>query len=683
MTTLPELVVSGTPTTASVAPATLNLATSASSGSRLGLSPLGTPASIEVLRGETVRERGDLNINDAVSRATGITSVASPGDGNTALVSRGFVGPNSVMRLFDGTQMYVGAGTVTFPFDTWTVDRIEVLRGPASVLYGQGAIGGAINVVSRQPNPLERRNEAEILFDTNLTQRLGLASSGPVNEWISYNLAVAGDMSDGWVDRGRSGSLSISGALRFQVTPQLAVTVSHDYGMQQPARYLGLPLVEGRLLNSLRTKNYNIANPVIRFDDNWTQVRAEWRPNDNLVVRNTAYHLSSHRHWRNAEGYEYQPASRLVNRFDYIEILHDQEQYGNRLDASLRRSLFGLDNTLTIGTDVNRVTFGRTSNSPYGGSSDVPLTGFDPGRFINLASTYPRESSTTDQVSVFAEDRLALTPKVALVTGVRFDSIHLTRRDLVQRTSYERSFNQPSGRAGLVYQPVADVSLYAQFSAASDPVGSLLTLSPAQRDFDLAFGRQVEVGVKQVLWNGRAEWTLAAYEIVKQGLLSNNTSNPDLVQQVGQQSSRGVELAAAADLGRGVRINTNGTVLQARYDRFTGNSNGMAVSYAGKVPVQVPQVSANLWMSWNFAPGWDAQAGVRFVGQAYTDYANTQTRAGYTVVNLGLNWQPHPSLGFSARVQNAFNETYATTYYDGGYLLGPPLTAQFAMRVRF
>ncbi|MBL6082564.1 TonB-dependent receptor [Belnapia sp. T18] len=139
------------------------------------------------------------------------------------------------------------------------------------------------------------------------------------------------------------------------------------------------------------------------------------------------------------------------------------------------------------------------------------------------------------------------------------------------------------------------------------------------------------------------------------------------MQQVGQQSSRGVKLAGAGDLGRGVRININGT----------------AVSYAGKVPVQVPQVSAKLWMSWNFAPGWEAQGGVRFAGQAYTDYANTQTRPGYTVVSLGFNWQPHPALGFSARLQNAFDETYATIYYDGGYLLAPPLTAHFAMRVGF
>ncbi len=91
--------------------------------------------------------------------AVGISSVAGPGNGNLSFASRGFVGPGSVQQLYDGTRLYVGVGTVTFPFDTWSAERIEVLRGPASVLYGEGAIGGIINVVPKKPvfSPSARR----------------------------------------------------------------------------------------------------------------------------------------------------------------------------------------------------------------------------------------------------------------------------------------------------------------------------------------------------------------------------------------------------------------------------------------------------------------------------------------------------------------------------------------------
>ncbi len=111
--------------------------------------------------------------------ATGITTIASPGNGNGAFTSRGFAGPNSIQQLYDGTRFYVGAGTVTFPFDTWNVERIEVLRGPSSVLYGDGAIGGIINVVPKKPTfvPI---NTARAVVGSDGIARLALDSGGGI-----------------------------------------------------------------------------------------------------------------------------------------------------------------------------------------------------------------------------------------------------------------------------------------------------------------------------------------------------------------------------------------------------------------------------------------------------------------------------------------------------------------------
>lgn len=140
----------------------LNLDNPNTGGSRLGLTPLETPASIEVISGDTARERGQTSVVEAVTQnAAGISSNAVAGNGGTSMVSRGFAGHGSVATLYDGTKLHVSAGTVTFPFSTWSADRIEVLRGPASVLYGDGAIGGIINVVPKKPTDTFV-NEAEI-----------------------------------------------------------------------------------------------------------------------------------------------------------------------------------------------------------------------------------------------------------------------------------------------------------------------------------------------------------------------------------------------------------------------------------------------------------------------------------------------------------------------------------------
>ena len=106
-------------------------------GSHLGLSSLETPASVEQIDRATLVERGDASIVDAVSRATGISESPHPGNGGSELAARGFVGSSSVKQLFDGVRPY-GAIGVTYPFDTWAVDHIDVLRGPPRSFMARG-----------------------------------------------------------------------------------------------------------------------------------------------------------------------------------------------------------------------------------------------------------------------------------------------------------------------------------------------------------------------------------------------------------------------------------------------------------------------------------------------------------------------------------------------------------------
>lgn len=262
-------------------------------GSRLGLTPLETPASVEVLEGETIRQRGDQSIAEAASRATGITQTSSAAGG--ALVSRGFAGNTSVMRLYDGTRQYVSGGTVTFPFDPWLAERVEILRGPASILYGEGAIGGAINTVPKKPGRDPISSEVRIGYGSQNTLRTAFGSGGALSEQWSYRLDVSRNSSDGYVDRAASRSLVAAGALRFDPTRDLKITLSHDYGSQQPAPYFGIPLIDGRIDPALRKTNFNVADSYLDFHDRWTRLDAEWTPSDGLTLRNSLYRIASHR----------------------------------------------------------------------------------------------------------------------------------------------------------------------------------------------------------------------------------------------------------------------------------------------------------------------------------------------------------------------------------------------------
>ncbi|WP_341992280.1 TonB-dependent receptor [Azorhizobium sp. AG788] len=660
----------------------LNLLVPSTTGSRLDLTSLQTPASVQIIPGDLARERGQYTVIDAVSQdAAGFSASPAPGNGGTSLSTRGFSGHGSVMQLYDGTRLYVGAGTVTFPFDTWSAERIEVLRGPASVLYGEGAIGGVVNVVPRKPDPYASHGEAFMALDSLLSGRVALDATGPINDRVSYRFDIAGKVSDGWVDRGDNTSLAVSGSLRIQASDDLVFSLSNDYGFQQPQAYFGTPLIGGRLSDVNRTANYNVDNALIRYSDNWTQFKTEWAASDALTIRSTFYYLTSDRHWRDAETYSFQPATGLVRRTDYLEIRHDQTQAGNRTDATYHARLLGMPNALVVGFDINKVGFTHINNSPYGGTSTVPLVGFDPGSFLSPVATVPKYHSDTVQYAIFAEDRLVLNDQWSIVGGLRSENPTITRYNQVNgQEEFQKAYSALTGRIGVVYTPITDLSVYASYTTGIDPVSGLITLSSANASFDLTTAEQYEVGVKQAFWGGRGEWTLAAYDIIKYDLLARSSTSSTVTEQIGQQSSRGLEATFSLAFHPDWRLSANAAVLDARYDRFITTSG---INATGNTPIGVPEQVGNMWLTWMFAPRWKTWAGVQYVGPMFVNEANTIQRPDYVVVNGGIQWSPTPASTLALRVYNLFDETYAVAGGTTQWVLGQPLTAELSASVRF
>jgi iron complex outermembrane receptor protein len=668
--------------TASEISGPLDLNTPTTTGSRLGLTPKETPASVEVMQGTDIRERGYQTVNDAVSHAAGFSTNAHEGNGGTSLTSRGFSGHGSVMQLYDGTRLYVGTGTVTFPFDTWSIDRIEVLRGPASVMYGEGAIGGVINVIPKKPTRTFE-NEALLEFGTDMTRRAAASSSGPISSKLSYFLSANLKESDGYVDRGDSSSQAFSGAFRLDATDALNFTLSHDTGHQNPMRYFGTPLRNGLLDESLKKKNYDVRDSDIDYLDRWTQFKTEWQIASDVTFHNNVYMMTSNRHWRNADGYTLNSAANTVNRYEFLEIYHDQEQYGSRSDLTFDNTVFGLKNQTVIGFDVNRIEFTHTNNSPYTGSSTVNAYDFDPGNWASSVATRPSHTSKADQHAFFLEDRLVLNDKWSVAGGIRFDHIDFSRDDLINGTHQERTFDALSWRSGAVYNLTKDTALYGQYATATSPVGSsLMGQSAANTRLELSTAKQYELGVKQTFQDGKGEWTFAGYHITKNKLATRNPNNTSLVEQVGEQQAKGVEATIGFELAQDWRLEANAAWLNSEYTNFitSGGAN-----YKGKRPLDVPEQLANVWLTWSFAPDWKALGAVRYVGQMYSNDANTQERPDYTVADLGVSWSPVERVNVSFRVYNIFDTVYPVTDYFGlnQWILGAPRTAYLTTTVKF
>lgn len=670
----------------------LELNTPATTGSRLGLTPMETPASLDIIRGDVIRERGQQSISDAVTKnAPGVSSVAAPIYG-TAYSMRGFQGNNSVTQLYDGTRLAPGRGNISYPFDTWSVDRIEVLHGPASVLYGDGAIGGAINVVPKKPLETEIRNEAEVSFDSNLQRRAAAGSGGRIVSGLAYQLNIVGDQSDGWVDDGDTSKFAFSGGLAWQAHPDWKFTLSSDYGLQKPMAYFGTPLRNGEIDKSLHEKNYNVANSLIEFEDSWTQFKTEWSPGDGVKVNNTLYYMASEREWRNAETFFLNTTTNLVERSGFTHIRQEQEQVGNRADVTLKYDLLGHRNETTIGFDINRSNFQYASYFP--GTTDS-VNPYHPvqGSFPNPNRLDPQFDTTVVQSSLFAEDRFFITSNLTAVGGLRLDRTEIDRTDRSPPTTdgFEKGFHSTGWRGGLVYTPFPNLAFYGQYAVATDPLNvPMLDYTQTTANLKLTTGRQIELGVKNSLLDNQLQWSLAGYKIVKKNLLAREPGS-FAAQQIGEQSSFGAEAAVSYAVSKAVTVGANAGIVQAEFENFrTIDFMTFTVEdYKGKRPILIPRTTGNLWADWAFARDWKAMVDLQYVGGSYEDFANTVERDPYTLVNVGLQWAATRDLVVTGRVLNVFDKVYAQYMKydtDNGYqqgFLGQPRTFVLTANVKF
>jgi len=668
----------------------LGLNEPSATGSRLGLTPRDTPASVSSISSADLEERNITRVQDAVKRMPGFTDSASAGNGGTGLTARGFSGHNSVAQMIDGTRLVVGSGTVTFPFSTWPYESIEALRGPASVLYGDGSIGAAVNYITRQPLLDRREHEAFFTLGSHGTVMSGVGSRGPISDTLAYSAYVSGEKSNGFREDNAYSRQNYSLALLVRPRAALKITLSADGAHNDDSTYQGTPLVNNQLDDRLRRTSFNVQDALVKYDDRWLRAKVEYQATDSIRLRNETYALNSDRHWRNTESYTYVPATGRVTRADYLEIRHDLRQTGNRFDTTIDGTLGGMKNRFVAGFDASRVDFLHTNNSVNAATSSVDAFNVVPGNFISTVATTPRRQASLDSMAFFAENALDLTPQWKLVAGLRKDRMTLDNTELLTSTFTRQTYSPLTGRLGAVWRASSEVSVYGQYATGTDPLGGSLNL-PTLANQTLTKGRQLEFGAKGTLPSVRGEWTTAIYRIEKRNILSRDAVNPLITQQVGQQSSTGVELALAMEPLRGWSVDANLAMLRARFDSFNESvgTPAVSVSRAGNQPVNVPERTANLWTSYRFAPQWQAGVGLQYVGTRAANTANTLTLPAYTTVDALLRYEFSRNFNLALSVSNLTDKDYALSGSANAagtantrWLLGAPRTVYLTARMK-
>ncbi len=679
---------------ASLQPYQLNLNQPSTAASRLNLTPLQTPASVTVIPGDQIRQQGDLTIADAIGRAVGITVNPFIGDGTSTISARGFYGANSITMLYDGMALFNAGGVTIFPFDPWNVNRIEVLSGSSSVLYGTGGVGGAINVIPKEPNTTQQTGAFQESIGSFGTFHTAAEVTGPITPQWSYLFDLSQNSSKGWTEpNSDSQSLSLSGALRYE-TPDFVVTLRDDYGNIYPSMYEGTPTYNGHVIDALRFINYNVLDAYANFRENRLQLKEEWSINENVSITNDSYYITQYRRYHDCAYDYFVPASDSVNRTFCRDILANQTQFGDHGFVTIQSQPLNLKNEMLIGFDANQSYYNRYDNQNSGGaggsegSSTVSAFSPDLGTFASTGATPYRHQYvlTLDQAGVFAEDHLTLTDKLSVLAGVRGDQYETNLLTFPSYSKYGGIYTGPGYHIGLIYNPIKNVSLYTRYSVSTDPVTSLASDSASDILFGLSPAQQIEVGAKGMFLDNRLETTIALYDIVKKNVLTTDPSNPNLMDVVGEQSSKGIEASVAYKITDTIRIAANGTILNAKFDNYTTTVNGVAVNLAGYRPSLVPDQTANLLATWDFLPDWQLRGALRYVGDRFADNTDLDKMPAYTVLDLGLRWNVTQNVSLDLRVNNVMNTIYAvgaSSVINIQYLLGEPRNIMGTLKFTF
>lgn len=695
----------------------LKLDQKSDTSSRLGLSIMETPASVETLSQADLQFRGLRTAREAFADVPG--AIAGNVPGNPAVITmRGFAG-NVVSILQDGVR--VSSSTVVQrDTNTWHFDKIEVIKGPASVLFGEGALGGVVNKVTRKPQ-FDGNHMDSLLsygsFDT-------LTAAGGVNYQLSDKLAVRADASmmrsDSLydVDDNDTRSSGLTASLLFKPTEDLSILVAVDhYNDRYDSSYQGALLipvayarapsdaVQGSGANSglvvdkaTRRRNYTPYGGYSGADETTIRSRIDWTLGSGWALgTDLTWYTADRAFLNNGTRNFVAPTSAFPNgsiQRGLTAFYHDHEFWNARTALSNDGHVAGLRNRFTIGAEYNHTDFASLRETST--NSLVPsVDPFDPvvGTFPTDGSLYRSQNvnfdSTLKTISVFAEDALNLTPQWLVVAGARYDHMDLDRTVTDYLTSPNTVTNASpvykpfSWRVGTSYAVTPGLTLYGQYTTAVSPVSSILLQSITNTRFKLTKGHSYEAGFKLAALARKLTVTGAAYRIVQNNILTRDPTNPLQTVQGGTQSSQGVELSLGWALTESLSLGGSFSYSDAQYDELI---EAGGIDRSGNRPINVPSTTAAANAAYRL-PGTPItlSAFARHVSGFYTETANSIFVKGRTTFDAAVGWSLSDSTTLTVRGRNLTDAFYGeySGYNSTDIYIGAPRSVEVALATHF
>lgn len=649
------------------------------------------PQSISVITQEQISDQSVQSMSDAVRYVPGVTS--SQGEGNRdALNFRGSgvtTGDFYLDGMRDDVQTYR---------DFYNTDRIEVLKGPNGMIFGRGASGGAINRVSKEAgwDPVK---EIKVTYGAYNQKRTSIDIGNGINDVAAFRLNAVYEESDSYRSGVNLKRYGVNPTFTITPTENTKITIGAEYFKDQHIGDRGIPSIGSGLNNRpYRLENYQTFYGNAALSPNETETKAlnamvEHAFNDNLTIRNRTRYASYDKFYQNV----YANSAVTNNGFDVgaYRDTTDRQNFMNQTDLIYKITTGSFEHQLLAGMEIGTQ---KTSNSRLrdaagtGSGNENIATGFsalNPTYTlpINLNTISRKQTSDIDIFALYLQDQIKLSEQWQAIIGLRHDQFKTHYVDIKGNKTIDVSDSLVSPRAGLIYKPLENLSIYGSYSLSYVPRAGdqLLSLTAATSSLQPEKFINKEIGAKYDV-TPNLSLTAAIYNLERKNVaMTDPTPGSSINIVVDGQETKGAELGIAGKMSDRWSMFGGYSYQDAEFTKAMTISGSSYL--AGTSLGQTPSHTFSLWNRYDFNESWGAAIGVVSRSQMYALTPTTSKSTilpGYARLDAAIFWKASPKIHVQLNVENLTDKEYVASAHTNNNLTpGAPLTARATLTYNF
>ncbi|MBK5343364.1 TonB-dependent siderophore receptor [Pseudomonas sp. TH49] len=637
-----------------------------------------TPQSISVITRERMEAQGVQSVNEALRYTPGVSSYGANNRSDWYTVIRGF----SPTTYLDSLQLPTTINLASWMVDPYMLERVEVLRGPAGVLYGQGDPGGVINQVSKRPSAVAA-NEVGVQYGTDARKQINFDSTGPLDDQGVWSYRMVGVLRDQdikdtpWQDKRQALAPSITFAPDDDTRFTLLASYLYDDSNSGDGFYPSAGTIDYNPNGHIKRNIFEADKDFQKYEKRQYSFGYEFskRLSDTWQVRqNLRYsHLDLNDNMIYGGGFQEGSLTTIDRWAGIADFTYKRWTVDNQAQADF--SVGGIDHTVLLGLDYQHQD--ATDKEVYALAAPVNaynpvFVPFDRSVFNDPDKSYPSNiDSTLNQTGLYLQDQLKFDDHWRLTLSGRYDWATSETQDHLAHTTTNQKDEAFSGRAGLVYLADNGLAPYVSYSTAFTPNAGL---DANGKPFDPTEAKQYEAGIKFAPKDTNASVTAAVFQITQTNVLTPGPVNPNYSVQTGEIRSRGFELEGTASMSRELDVIASYTYQDVKITKANDVSEGKTPTF-----IPIPRNMASLWGDYTFHDGWlknfGLGAGVRYVGRNPGAADNSLNIPSYTVFDASAHYVTGP-WKLALNVTNLTNDDYISGCYDATRCLyGNPRTA--------